>query len=215
MSAAHAKLDAYAHNPYPTRPSIESPVGGACSTCDVISMANLGRLLKEVRRDLGRKPVWLTEYGYQTNPPDRTLGVSPLLQAVYVGEAALRAYEAPGVTTLIQFLIRDEPDLARFQSGLFTVRGVAKPAYHAFRFPLAQVTRRGSRTVLWGQIRPGKGLRPFRLQLRSGGGWRWAAATQRTNRSGFFSTILTAARGSLIRVWSPQERSYGWPLLIR
>ncbi len=215
MSASHAKLDAYAHNPYPTRPSVESPLGGACSTCDVISMANLSRLLKEVRRDLGRKPVWLTEYGYQTNPPDRVLGVSPQLQAVYVGQSGLRAYEAPGVTMLIQFLVRDEPDLARFQSGLFTVRGVAKPAYHAFRFPLAQVTRRGSRTVLWGQVRPGKGLRTYRLQMRSGSAWRWAAATQRTNRSGFFSTIVTAPPGTLIRVWVPQQRSYGWPLLIR
>ena len=49
MKAAHAKIDAYAHNPYPTRPSIESPSKGACSTCDVISMANLDRLLAEVR----------------------------------------------------------------------------------------------------------------------------------------------------------------------
>jgi hypothetical protein len=45
-------------------------------------------------RDFGRKPIWLTEYGYQTNPPDG-LGVAPALQAAYVGEAALRAYQAP------------------------------------------------------------------------------------------------------------------------
>ena len=41
MKAAHAKLDAYAHNPYPTHPSVESPFAGACKTCDVISMAPL------------------------------------------------------------------------------------------------------------------------------------------------------------------------------
>src|SRR5262249_33187692 len=87
MKAAHAKLDAYASNPSPPRPGIESPLQGACAACDVISMANLDRLLAEVRRDFGGKQIWLTEYGYQTNPPDPWLGVSPALQALYVSEA--------------------------------------------------------------------------------------------------------------------------------
>jgi hypothetical protein len=213
MAKAHAKLDAYAHNPYATRP-LESPFRGACPYCDVISMANLNRLVKEVRRNFGNKPIWLTEYGYQTNPPD-PFGVSASAQAQFVGESALRAYQLSGVTTLIQFLVRDEPDLGRFQSGLFTVHGVAKPAYHAFRFPLAQVSRSGSRASLWGQIRPGKGARPYRLQLRQGSSWRWLGSTQRTNGGGFFSTTATVPRGALIRVWSPQQHSYGWPLLVR
>jgi hypothetical protein len=215
MKLAHAKLDAYAHNPYPTHPTVESPLSGACRSCGDVSMANLDRLLSEVRRDFGRKPVWLTEYGYQTNPPDTVLGVQPGLQALYVSEAALRAYQAPGVTMLIQFLLRDEPDVGRFQSGLFTVNGVAKPAYHAFRFPLAQVTRRGLRTVLWGQVRPGAGARPYRLQLRSRGGWRWDGPTHRTNGSGFLSQTVTAQPGSLVRIWAPQQHAYSWPLLVR
>ena len=52
-------------------------------------MATIDRLLREVGMAFGRKRIWLTEYGYQTNPPDRLLGVSPALQARYVGEAAL------------------------------------------------------------------------------------------------------------------------------
>ena len=213
MAKAHAKLDAYAHNPYATRP-LESPFRGSCPYCDVISMANLNRLVKEVHRNFGNKQIWLTEYGYQTNPPD-PFGVSPSAQAQFVSESALRAYQLSGVTTLIQFLVRDEPDLARFQSGLFTVRGVAKPAYYAFRFPLAQVSRSGLRASLWGQIRPGKGARTYRLQLRQGSSWRWLGSTQRTNGGGFFSTTAAVPRGALIRVWSPQQHSYGWPLLIR
>src|ERR1043166_3189925 len=106
MAAAHAKLDAYAHNPYATRPR-ESPLSGACPYCDVISVANLGRLTKELRRDFGRSiPIWLTEYGYQTNPPDTIFGVPPNTQALYVSEAAMRTYPLPGVTTLIQYLLR-------------------------------------------------------------------------------------------------------------
>jgi hypothetical protein len=215
MKAARAKLDAYAHNPYPTHPNVESPLSGACRSCGDVSMANLNRLLTEVRRDFGRKEVWLTEYGYQTNPPDRLLGVNPVGQALYVSEAALRAYQAPGVTMLIQFLLRDEPDLGRFQSGLVTVNGVAKPAYHAFRFPLAQVTRSGSHAVLWGQVRPGKGARPYRLQVRVGGAWRWNGPTQRTNSSGFLTRSVTAPPGSLVRIWAPQQDAYSWPLLVR
>ena len=215
MKAAHAKLDAYAHNPYPTRPGIESPLQGACAACDVISMSNLDRLLAEVRADFGGKQVWLTEYGYQTNPPDPWLGVSPAQQALYVSEAALRAYQEPHVTMLIQFLLQDEPNVARWQSGLLTVGGVPKPSYTAFRLPLAQVTRRGSRTVLWGQVRPGNGQRPYRLQVVSGGEWRWLGSTLRTNSSGFFSRTVDVRAGSLVRAWSSQQRAYSWPLLVR
>ena len=71
-------------------------------------MANLGRLSRQVQHYLGRKPIWLTEYGYQTNPPDM-YGVAPSLQATYVGESAMRAYQLSGVSLLIQYLLKDEP----------------------------------------------------------------------------------------------------------
>jgi glycosyl hydrolase family 1 len=213
LAKAHAKLDAYAHNPYPTRPR-ETPLAGACGYCDVISMANLGRLSKQVQHYLGKKPIWLTEYGYQTNPPD-PFGVSPNLQATYVGEAAMRAYQLAGVTTLVQYLLKDEPQVDRFQTGLFTVHGSPKPGYYAFRFPLAQVSRDGTRAALWGQIRPGKGLRTYRLEVSTRGVWRWAGPNRSTNRYGAFATTISAPEGSLVRVWSPQQRSFGWPILIR
>ena len=54
--------------------------------------------------------------------PDRFLGVSRALQARYVGEGAYAAYHAPRVDLLIHFLYRDEPLLARFQSGLVSAR---------------------------------------------------------------------------------------------
>jgi hypothetical protein len=214
MKAAHARLDAYAHHPYPSRPS-ETPSSGACKSCGTITMANLDRLLTEVRRDFGRKPVWLTEYGYQTNPPDRTLGVSPAKQALFIGESSLRAYRAPHVTMLIHFLVQDEPDLARFQSGLFTVGGAPKPSASAFPFPLAQASRTGSRVVLWGQVRPRRGVQTYRLQIRRGGAWRWLGGNARTSSLGFFSRAVTAQRGSLVRIWSPTDRAYSWPIVVR
>jgi hypothetical protein len=214
LAAAHAKLDAYAHNPYATRP-LETPLKGACSNCDVISLANLDRLEAQLRRSFGPKPIWLTEYGYQTNPPDRVFGVSPALQALYVSESAMRVYQLPYVAVLIQYLVRDEPELDRFQSGLESTRGVRKPAYAAFRFPLSEAGRSGTRASLWGQIRPGSGVRTYRLQVSSGGVWRWYGPTSRTNRLGFYTTAVSVPTGTLVRVWSPQQRAYGWPLVIR
>src|SRR4051794_31735105 len=42
-----ARLDAYAHHPYPTRPRHETPWSGGCSWCKTISMADLDRLVGE------------------------------------------------------------------------------------------------------------------------------------------------------------------------
>ena len=118
MAASKARLDAYAHNPYPLRP-LETPSTGGCDHCETITMATLERLQREVRRRFGsRMRIWLTEYGYQTNPPDRILGVSKALQARYVSEAAQRSFAARNVDMLIHYLYQDEPDVSRWQSGL-------------------------------------------------------------------------------------------------
>ena len=92
-----------------------------------IAMADLERLVTLVHKNLGRKRIWLTEFGYQTNPPDTFLGVSPTKQAEYVASAARRAQLAPFVDMLIYFLVRDDAASEGWQSGLTTVSGVKKP----------------------------------------------------------------------------------------
>src|SRR5262249_42676367 len=138
MHAAHARLDAYAHNPYPLDPKRESPLTGGCRHCTTITMATLNRLVSLVAQEFPRARIWLTEYGYQTNPPDRILGVALALQARYISDAAYVAYRTPRVDMLIQFLYRDEPTLSRFQSGLVTLGDSEKPGFAAFELPLAQ-----------------------------------------------------------------------------
>ena len=44
-------------------------------------------LVKLLTRLYGHKQLWITEYGYQTNPPDPQFGVSWLLQARYLTQA--------------------------------------------------------------------------------------------------------------------------------
>ncbi len=214
MRAAGARLDAYAHNPYALQPG-ETPWAGGCAHCETITMATVERLLTSVSRAWGPKRVWLTEFGYQTNPPDRFLGVSKATQARFVAEAALRAFAAPRVDMLIQYLIQDEPDVARWQSGLMSSSGAVKPAYTAFRFPLAQSSRTGLRTTLWGQIRPRTGVQAYRLQQLYGGAWRSVGGTARTTSRGFFTRTVNAARGDIFRVWSPRDEAYSPVVVVR
>jgi hypothetical protein len=215
MRAAHARLDAYAHNPYPLDPRRETPWGGGCSSCKTLTMATLDRLVTEVDRNFGPKRIWLTEYGYQTNPPDRLLGVSKSLQARYLAEASLRAYVTPRVDMLIQFLVQDEPILGRWQSGLLTVDGTPKPSFYAFSLPLSQVSRRGDRTVLWGQVRPRFGAQVYRLEVQRAGRWTWAGAAARTSAGGFFQRVVQAGAGARFRIWSPRDRAYSPVLVVR
>jgi hypothetical protein len=214
IDRAGARLDAYAHHPYPLSRG-ETPQAGGCGHCSTITLATLERLLVEVRRAFGAKRVWLTEYGYQTNPPDRSRGVSQEFQARYLAEAARRVVAAPRVDFLIHYLYRDEPVLARWQSGLVGANGVAKLAHRAFRQPLAQVSRRGGRTVVWGQVRPRSGRQPYRLQVRRGGAWRWVGGTRATGVRGSFTRQLSAAPGTRVRLWSPRDRAFGATLVVR
>jgi Glycosyl hydrolase family 1 len=205
MDRARAKLDAYAHHPYPVFPG-DTPFVGGCK-CPVLTMAKLERLLRVVGGAFPRARIWLTEYAYQTNPPDR-FGVSPELQARYVGEAARRVYTARRVDMLIHYLYRDEPDPARWQSGLETIDGRPKPALYATMFPLAQIGRRGDRTTVWGQVRPGEGRQRYALQQLVRGRWVNIGRSATTDRKGFFRRTVRAAKGTQLRVfYSPRRLS--------
>jgi hypothetical protein len=209
MRRAGARLDVYAHHPYPSRPT-ETPLAGGCGHCTTITMATLERQLGEVGRAWPGKRVWLTEYAYQTNPPDRFSGVTPARQARLLGQAALRAFRAPRVDMLIHYLVRDEPLLGGWQSGLFTFAMRPKPAARTFSMPLAVVGRSGGGVVVWGQIRAGSGRRTYRIQVRPpGGGWRWAGGTRTTTARGFVSVRLQLPKRASVRIWSADERVYG------
>ena len=82
---------------------------------------------------------------------------------------------------LIHYLVKDEPQTARFQSGLFQMSGRPKLAALAFPLPLAQAGRSGGKLVLWGQVRPRSGVQTFRVQVRTGGVWRFSGGFRKTS----------------------------------
>jgi len=210
MRAAGAHLDAYAHHPYPSS-TRETPFAGGCGHCTTITMATLERLLSEVSRAFGPKRIWLTEYGYQTG----RYGVSQQRQAELIGQSGLRVYKAPRVDMLVHYLVKDEPQAGRFQSGLFQNSGRPKLAALAFPLPLAQAGRSGGNLVLWGQVRPRAGVQTFRVQVRTGGVWRFSGGFRKTGARGFFSVAVPAARGTAVRIFSPQDNAYSAFIVAR
>jgi hypothetical protein len=212
MDRAGARLDVYAHHPYPVYTG-DTPFSGGCS-CKTITMATLERLLRVVGQAFPSAHIWLTEYAYQTNPPD-VFGVSYANQALYIGESALRVYEAPKVDLLIHYLYRDEPELARWQSGLETVEGKAKPARTAMMLPLAQVSRRGGAVRLWGQVRPGTGPQRYVLQRFDSGRWQAVGGTRLTNAHGYFVRTVAAPKGAQFRLSYPAARIVSPVLRVR
>jgi hypothetical protein len=124
------EFDAWAHNPYAgsarETPTTKPHARGA------VTLGNLDVMIKQINKLWGKKRVWLTEYGYQTNPPDKLFGVSYKKQAQYLKQAIAIARKNPRVDMLLWFLLKDDTRLSGWQSGLMTATGKKKPAFAAF-----------------------------------------------------------------------------------
>jgi hypothetical protein len=125
------RFDAWAHHPYAGRPTEKPTTKPRSKTA--VTLGNFGDLVKELTRLYGKKRIWITEYGYQTRPPDRAFGVSWKNQAKYLAQAYAIVRKNPRVDMMLWFLIRDEARIGGWQSGFYTIGGKRKPAYTAFR----------------------------------------------------------------------------------
>ena len=174
--------DGYAHHPY-------GPPGRVSSKRDTVSIGVIGRLFDYLGK-AGKRgrisrgiPVYDTEFGYQSNPPERNVSTSPSRQAKLINEKEEVHYRIGRLKSYSQYLMFDDRPLYAFQTGLRFRSGRTKPAYRAYRLPLV-VHNRGRRGVyIWGRVRPGKGARY--VQLRVNG--RKYGPRIRTNSRGYFS----------------------------
>jgi hypothetical protein len=146
----------FAHHPY-TRGGSQAPRSHALP--NEITISSSGRLKKLL--DQGARagripralPIYYTEFGYQTNPPDRFFGVSLARQSQYLNESDWIAYQDPRVRSVAQYKLVDERDTASFQTGLSFVNGTHKPSWNAYRLPI-WVKRSGANVKVYGQVRP-------------------------------------------------------------
>jgi hypothetical protein len=144
-----------AHHPY-TKSAGRAPSdkGGSHD----MTLASISRL--ELWADRGARagrlprnlPIYATEFGFQTNPPDRTSGVSLSAQAQYLNQAEYMSWANSRLRSVAQYELFDELDTGAFQTGLRFEDGRAKPGLDAYRTPVWSF-KRGSYLYVWGMVR--------------------------------------------------------------
>lgn len=186
-------VNGLAHHPY-TRAASRDPrasIGPGDITVATLSRLRLAADRAARQRVIPRGvPLYLTELGFQTDPPDRLAGTSLSLQAKWLNYSEFQAYRQSRVAGIAQYQLRDEPNLAGFQTGLQYKDGSAKPALEAYRLPI-WVTRSGSRVRVWGRVRGAAPGDSAEAQYRVGSAW-VTAATLQTNDRGFVDALLPA-----------------------
>jgi hypothetical protein len=94
-----------------------------------------------------RIPLWLTEFGVQTDPPDYLFGAPIKRVPGYLGLSERLAYRNARVYSYSQYPLVDDRGLAGFQSGLRFSNGKPKTAiYNEYRLPIL-VKRSGRSTI--------------------------------------------------------------------
>ena len=174
------RADGFSHHPY----SRETAPDTRDDTRDRVQIGELDRLtsllseLHAAGRFEAPLALYLTEYGYETFPPD-PLGQPPDSHARYLGYATLLAWRSGSVRMFPQFLLQDiGPDLdeppgtvarwSNFQSGLFNYKGAPKPeVLQGFKLPFHAETIEDENgaveVVVFGQVRPAEG--PQRVEI--------------------------------------------------
>lgn len=193
--------DGFAIHAY-TRPvSNYRPRGDAITIGVIRRLARALDRAAKARRLPRRLPIYNTEFGIQTNPPDPFQGGSLAKQAQILNESEEISYRNSRVRSYAQYLLYDDPpettgpkfDRFRgFQSGLRFTDGRVKPAHKAFRCPIV-VHRRGSGVRVWGRVRPGMGLRELELQRKRGSRFANSGSRISTNSAGYF-TVTRSSR---------------------
>jgi len=227
FTAAHPGLfqaSGFAHHPYELTfaPSVR------LADPDYITIANLARLssvLDRAQRAYGRArrlPLYLTEFGYMTNPPS-PVGVTLAQQSAYLNQAEFIAYGNPRVKDLSQFLLVDSPPIAckrcstpggygaSFETGLEFLGGAPKPSFAAYRLPIflpAATVRRGRQLRVWGLVRsaPGGAAQRVSVEFRAGQRGAFRRIAVRRTRSGpaYLDTRVALARSGQLRLaWRP------------
>ncbi len=157
-----------ADHPYPAN---LPPTTEASSDPDIAPfprLPNLERASDRVQLVYGshrRLPIYNTEYGYITNPPNQGTFVSPATAAYYLNWAEYLSWKQPRVASTMQYLLADPPIGPKaigdggFASGLEFSDGRLKPSFAAYRLPLylpSTSAPRGRAVEVWGCLRPAR-----------------------------------------------------------
>jgi hypothetical protein len=221
------RADGFSHHPYSlhTTPAAHSPDPGAVPLADLPRLESLLGLLSLTGRFRTDFPVYVTEYGYFTDPPDPFAPFTPEDQARFIGWSTYMAWSDPNMRMFAQFLLRDSQTgpgrpgtpshWSLYQTGLYYHDGQPKPAAEAFRLPfwVQPIVGLGPpRVLLFGQVRAAHGTpQVVQVERLSPGGQAWlpvpvftpscAAQDQfLTNKAGYLLTAAASGGSTMFRL---------------
>lgn len=210
----------YAHHPY----SFDVPPNHRYPVHTYITLYNIASLERDLNRiwgAYGKKPsggvpIYVTEWGYKTNPPNPYVHTSLSEQATWLDQGEYMTWLDPYVHALAQFLLVDDKPKAHtvkgsqlywstWQTGLEYHDGTPKPSYEAFRLPIwLPDQRHGSSVAVWGQLRPANHTttQTAQIQLQSSGSSTWTTLTtvSTTDPEGFFLTHVAIPTSGQVRL---------------
>jgi hypothetical protein len=220
------RMTGFAHHPYELTFPPDRPPPFRDRWITIGNLHDLNRLLRRIFQRYGQPvpgnkryvPLYLTEFGYQTKPPD-PLGVSHARQSAYLNLSEYITWRNPVVRTLSQFLLIDDRPIegialsrpaawARFQSGLVSLNGHHKPSYDSYRVPIhirRRSVRRGGSVTIWGMVRAAANGVPVAVQVQqrgTGRGTRFRRVKTVTTRNGrgYLTTSVRLRRSSFLRL---------------
>jgi hypothetical protein len=205
------RFDALSDHPIAVGPPNES----AASPLDA-STPDLGRLTRVLRKaemaktivPREQRPLWVTEFWYDTNPPDPR-GVPLLTQARWY-EQDLYSFWQQGADVAITLQVRDAPEGRSYaisnQSGLYFLDGSPKPSQKAFRFPLVAHREGPFEVGIWGMA-PRRGT--VSIQAWRAGAWK-TLGTVKAAPGKPFTTEVRLLRFAKLRARIGREVSLPW-----
>ncbi len=154
-----------------------------------------------------RHRVWVTEFAWPTNPPDRQLGDPDSVAARYVAYSMFEMWRS-GVSLVIWQTVLDSRSNALSGAGLYGSSGRPKLTLQAFAFPLVASVS-ASHAHVWGRAPVSHPVLVL-VQHAAGGVWH-TFARARTAADGVFSARTTAPGKGLYRaqvVGGPTSLAY-------
>ena len=188
-----AGLDGFAYHPY-TRPAGPFLIEPSADDATIRSYGRVGRVLDSARARGriagGRMPIWNTEFGFQTNPPDPFMADIARVPYFWSVSELWFSYPNRRIKSISQYTMTDTPgDPSLWQSGLRFADGSPKTnIYNNFRLPIL-VRQLGPGWVeVRGAARPGGAGSMVQVQQRGrrGSFKDLGGAMQIRNKRGYF-----------------------------
>ena len=158
-------------------------------------------------------PIWDTEYGFRTIPPDPHEGINPTTAAYYMNWAEYLSYKQPRTYSYSQYVLMDQAPPAYFDTGLINPDGSLKPGFDAYRMPLFLPTttmNSGQQVEVWGGVRPanyawldtGGQTQSVQIQFQanSAAPWQVIDTVPITNPKGYFDVHLAFPSSGTVRL---------------